>query len=433
MAKKRKMKICFIADANSIHARRWISYFCTSENEIHVLSTTRCLQPLQGAIIHNLPSMGGTNVPTDGIGIAGSSQPGRKATGARDGVSTWLRSFVGRILEESSLYRSLYIPYKVIRFTPKAAKIVKELRPDLVHCLRLPVEGYIGGLIGYHPLALSTWGEDMVFFAEKSRLCRWLTTRAMSNADIYFPDSLRDKYLAEAYGFSASRPTFVVPVTGGLEIEKIPVGRKDVSAIHIARKKIGISNDTNLIISVRGYKAFYVDIEPLVRAVPKVIKVFPDTVFILRGNTKSNAYRRLKRMIDELGIEANVRLVDRLSAEELTDHFTASDIMISVTLWDGLPVSLLEGMAFGLIPLMSVHSPIQEWIHEGENGFFFDPKDPDSIARAIIKGLQHKSAFPAIREMNWGMLRERAVYRDNMKTAERFYLDLCGKGNQKAE
>ena len=50
------MKICFIADANSIHARRWIEYFCKPENEIFILSTVKNPEPIAGADIYDLHS-----------------------------------------------------------------------------------------------------------------------------------------------------------------------------------------------------------------------------------------------------------------------------------------------------------------------------------------------------------------------------------------
>jgi len=126
-------------------------------------------------------------------------------------------------------------------------------------------------------------------------------------------------------------------------------------------------------------------------------------------------------------VEKHIRFTDRLSAEELTDYFAASDIMASVTTYDGCPISMLEGMAYGMIPVMSLHSPIQEWVTHGENGFLFNPGDPEDIARAIVSALENKDSFEVMRQRNWDLLKERADFYENMKTAEEMYRRLGAK------
>jgi glycosyltransferase involved in cell wall biosynthesis len=411
------MKICFIADANSIHARRWIEYFCESENEVHILSTRYCPTPLARATIHNLSKFKYGERATDGIGINEGLSPAKQS-----------RSRIGRLVlvraKESERAPLAYFLYQSFRLKGKAEAIIKKLQPDLIHCIRLPLEGYIGGLIGYRPLALTTWGNDMVYFAQKSRLCRWLTKKAMSQVDLYFADSLRDKYIAELYGFSPSSLTIITPVTGGLKLKELPLYRKEPQAMQTARQKLGISPEANLIISVRGFKFFYSNIKPLVKAIPNIVKSFPNTLFVLKGDTQLPVYSHLKRLARELSVGEHIRFTDRFTAEELTDYFTASDIMVSVTTYDGCPVSMLEGMAYGLIPVMSLHSPIQGWVTEGGNGYLFNPKDPQDIAQTLIRALSNRENFEVMRQRNWDILSERADYDKNMKTAEEMYYRL---------
>ena len=412
------MKICFIAEANSIHVRRWIEYFCQPGNEIHVLSTRYCPTPMEGATIHNLSKFGYGETAVDGIGVKESSiQPRRSYTGG-------IGRFALARAKESALAPAAYFLYQTFALKSKAEAIIKRLQPDIVHCIRLPLEGYIGGLIGYRPLALTTWGNDMVYFARRYLLCRWLTRKAMPKVDLYFADNLRDKYIAELYGFSPSSLTFVTPVTGGLKLDELPIGHKDPAVMRAARQKLGISPEANVITSVRGFKFYYSDIEPLIRAIPSITSIFPDTLFVLKGDTRLPVYSHLQKLAVKLGVEKNIRFTDRLGAEELTDYFTASDIMASVTTYDGCPISMLEGMAYGMIPVMSLHSPIQEWVTHGGNGYLFNPEDPEDIARAIVSALDNQDGFEVMRQRNWDLLKERADFYSNMKTAEEMYCRL---------
>ncbi len=187
------MKICFIAYADSIHTRRWVEYFGNNpKNEVHILTVLPCTTPIKDAIIHNL------------------SAPGLIESSGQESSNWWLpvaKSIVDLIrsngvgntlmyaLENASNWGLL--PYRIFRCKNRAKKIIEEIRPDLIHCLGIPYGGSFGGLIGYHPLVVSTWGTDLVYFARKSRVFHWLTRSALSQADLLLVDNTRDKYLAE--------------------------------------------------------------------------------------------------------------------------------------------------------------------------------------------------------------------------------------------
>jgi len=393
------MKICFLADANSIHTRRWVEYFCNNpEYEVFILSTTRNPNPINGATIYDLAT---------GIAITASSKvlP----------VSRWEVSLArclkhcvkstafGKLaihqINNTKLGREFRMLWRVFLLTKKASVAIRNIQPDLVHCLRLPIEGYIGGLVGYRPLAVSTWGNDLVYNACKFYLLQWLTRRVFSITDLYFPDNTRDKYIAEIFGYSPVSPSLVIPVTGGLKLENFPLYHKDISI----RQQLGLDMHANVIISSRGFGNFYVNTQALVLAIPQILKVFPNSIFIMDGDTSSLTYEHLQRLATRLKVKPFCHFT-KLSRPELLNYFAASDIMVSVTLYDGWPISLLEGMAYGLIPVMSNHSPIQEWITEGWNGYLFDPRDPNSIANAVI-----------------------ADYWKNMKVAEEMYRRVVGE------
>ena len=106
------------------------------------------------------------------------------------------------------------------------------------------------------------------------------------------------------------------------------------------------------------------------------------------------------------------------------DYLAASDIMVSVSLYDGCPPSMLEGMICGTIPVMSNDFPFQEWITDGWNGYLFDPRDPESIAQTMVRALKNRDNFGAMRKRNWDMLAERADYNRNMKVVEEMYCQL---------
>lgn len=401
------MKICFIADANSIHARRWIEYFCKPDNEVYILSTTKNPKPIKEATIYDLSTPKSTHLCYNR----------RSNISGQHGIKRKIGKVVLERINDNRWIHGLRLFYRALMFKKTAKIIVEEVSPDLVHCLRLPIEGYIGGMIGYRPLIISTWGNDLVYFAQKYYTLRYLTKKALSITDVYFPDNNRDKYIAELYGYSPKSSSHPILATGGLKLEDFPLNFKDNSI----REKFGIDLNTNLVISTRGFKNFYINTEALIKAIPLIVNVFPKTLFVVDGNVNSYGFQQLNKLAGNIGVEKYIRFTNKLNRLDLLNYLAASDIMVSVTLYDGWPISMLEGMAYGVIPIMSNHSPLQEWITDGWNGYLIDPLEPENIAQVIVRALENKNNFEAMRMRNWDILIERADYFKNMKLVEKMY------------
>ena len=55
------------------------------------------------------------------------------------------------------------------------------------------------------------------------------------------------------------------------------------------------------------------------------------------------------------------------------------------TYFEGLPMSLLECMSYGIVPVITPVGSIPEVVVDGSNGLFIKVKDTDSIVEAIRK------------------------------------------------
>jgi glycosyltransferase involved in cell wall biosynthesis len=248
----------------------------------------------------------------------------------------------------------------------------------------------------------------------------------MGRADVHFADNIRDRYLAEIYGFSPLKLTAEVPGWGGLKLEEF----KRYPGNNTIREELGITADTNLLLSPRGFTSPFTvtDTRALILALPRVVERFPNTLCLLIGDMSSPGYSKLKTLAGKLKVEKYCRFINRLKYTEFLKHLAASDIIISVSLYDGCSISLIEGMACGVIPIMSDDLPKAEWVKDGWNGYLFNPRDPVSITDAIIKALENKDDFEVIQQRNRQIVEERADYYKNMKIAEEIYHRISGTG-----
>jgi len=101
-----------------------------------------------------------------------------------------------------------------------------------------------------------------------------------------------------------------------------------------------------------------------------------------------------------------------------------SDVIVSSVLYDGLPISMLEGMAAGLIPVYSNQSPILEYIRPGINGFVIDPRDPEDIAVQLVRASRACEHRTEIAAYNARLLAEKANRVSNLARVDALYAAL---------
>jgi len=88
---------------------------------------------------------------------------------------------------------------------------------------------------------------------------------------------------------------------------------------------------------------------------------------------------------------AKVRFAGRLSSSQIQEELSTSHIFLLISDFEGLPLSLLEAMSHGVVPVVSdIASGIPEVIHQGETGYRIPIGDYKGFA-AVISDLHYDS------------------------------------------
>ena len=183
------------------------------------------------------------------------------------------------------------------------------------------------------------------------------------------------------------------------------------------KKIYGLEGKT--VLSTFGLLSPNKGIEYAIRALPKVIKKFPDVVYLVLGVTHPNirkwngeAYRNfLMKEIEKLGLKDYVKFYNKyLTLEELLNYLKATDIYLAPATDPGQSVSGTISYALGCgRPVISTSSIYAKYIINEENGILVRPKKPGEMEKAIISLLsnpkQVKSmsagAYELSRRMIW--------------------------------
>lgn len=92
---------------------------------------------------------------------------------------------------------------------------------------------------------------------------------------------------------------------------------------------------------------------------------------------------RLQRLIAELGLSEQVRLLGAKSQDEVIQALRGSDILLAPSLAEALPVSLMEAHAVGL-PVLATHvGSVNQIVQDEVSGFLVAPGDTAALSRRL--------------------------------------------------
>lgn len=123
----------------------------------------------------------------------------------------------------------------------------------------------------------------------------------------------------------------------------------------------------------------------LLQSFRNIVAIYPNTRLVLVGEGPLRC--ELQEVVRSLGLERWVYWFgERLDVPEILQ---ASDIFILPSLWEGLPMVLVEASFVGLPVVASNVGGIPEVIEDGGSGFLVPPGDIDSLTWACIRLIEN--------------------------------------------
>lgn len=133
----------------------------------------------------------------------------------------------------------------------------------------------------------------------------------------------------------------------------------------------------------------------VLKALPKIIKVYPDTHVYVAGQSiirystlkekiKISSYGKyLLQLIKELGLADKVTFLGKLSAEEMKNQYLASHLFLCSSVLENSPNSLGEAMLLGMPCVAAEVGGIPSLINEQE-GILYAGGNADALAEAVL-------------------------------------------------
>jgi L-malate glycosyltransferase len=364
------VKICYLANAASIHTVRWAKYFASRGHEVHLIS----------------PGASGENA-----------------------------------VENVNLHLFTMSRHPILHCDPiRIRRLIKKIEPDILHAHYISGYGLLGALSGFHPFILSAWGSDVLVAARESQLEKWAARFAVRSADAIHCDA---EHIIGPLMELGANPEKIKLICFGVDTEKFKPAQRNKKL----QEELGIVGSPT-VISLRSLEPIY-DIETLINSIPLVLKEIPEAKFLVVGGGSQEA--KLKEQAKSLSISQSVKFTGRIPNDELPGYFNSADIYVSTALSDaGLASSTAEAMACGLPVIITDFGDNKKWVEDGTNGFLVPLRNPQALATKIIYLMRNKEVRDKFGQINRQIIVERNDWETEMKKVEKLYETSVGQSKK---
>jgi glycosyltransferase involved in cell wall biosynthesis len=369
------MTVLIVGRADSVHTQRWIAQFDAPGWRIHLFPSIPGVEPhpeLKELTIH--------------LGLhAEQKEEKRRIEGFRIPSRSW-----------ASRLRRWFGPRQRSRVL---ARLVKRLKPTVVHSLETQSAGYLTAEAkelygdGFPPWIHTNWGSDIYLFGRLSEHVERIRS-VLSLCDFYSCECVRDVKLAREFGFRGHIfPVF--PNTGGFQIQSLASIRKETLPPSKRRR-----------IMLKGYQGWAGRALFGLRALARCAEHLSDYEIIVYGNPKGEDIKIASGLLEsDYGLK--VTILPLVSHDRIMRYHAGARVSIGLSISDSISTSLLEAMAMGSFPIQSSTSCAEEWIKPGITGLIVPPEDPQEVEAALRIALGDDGLVDRAADINWRTVIER--------------------------
>lgn len=354
------MRLCIIANPNSIHTQRWVSYFAGRGHDVHLIGHYPVTATLPGNIeFHDLTHY------------------------------TNRRKF------------------RFVVWSQALRRLLRTIRPDVLHAHQVTGSGWLGAASGYHPFVVTSWGSDLLVSAQRSPTQRRLASLVLRRADYV---TCVSQPLAEAALALGADPRHLEVVYWGVDRDIFHAkAAKAEDLLGRGEQTAGEGAESSTVLSIRAIRPLY---NPLViaHAIPLVLAERPEARFVIRTYSyDASLLAEFRSLIEASGASDAVEYVGDLPDDDaIADLYRRAGIAISVPSSDGTPQSVLEAMACGAVPVLSDLPWLNGWIRNEGEALVVPAGDAPALARAIVRLLADPTLRNRLRASALEMVRARA-------------------------
>ena len=269
-------------------------------------------------------------------------------------------------------------PLKDFKAFIEIYKIFKKEKPDIVHT-HSSKAGILGRITAFaagiktiiHTIHGFPFNDTQSFF--KKNLYITLEKLCAAVSMVLIPVSTENIKKGLSYKIGKEKQYRYIRL--GIDIENF----KNLNHAPLLKKELGLEETDKIVTTIGPFKP-QKNLADFIKAANIVLKKDSSFKFIITGDGEGRP--ELERLIATYGLENRVILLGW--RRDISNILNSSDFFAMTSLWEGLPISTIEAMACGLIPVVNDVDGQREIVKDGVNGFLVKPYVPEDIAAKIL-------------------------------------------------
>jgi L-malate glycosyltransferase len=286
-------------------------------------------------------------------------------------------------------------------------KVIRQLKPDLVHAGPIQGPAFLAALIGVRSLVSMSWGYDLLMDAERNSLLRLITRYTLSKSAVLVGDCEAVRRKAVEFGMPEQQ---MVIFPWGVDLEHFSPADSVLTELEESKTNVFT------LLSTRSWEPIY-GVDMIARAFIKAARSLEnqgktDLKLLMLGSGSLSP--ELRKIFLQSGLQDKVHFAGQISATHLPKYYRAASLYLSASHVDGSSVSLLEAMASGCPVLVSDIPGNQEWVKPGLNGWMFKDGDVDGLCQGILTAVENRSRLAEMGKAGRRIVEERADWKQGV-------------------
>lgn len=133
-----------------------------------------------------------------------------------------------------------------------------------------------------------------------------------------------------------------------------------------------------------------------VKSIPLVLENANNVLFFVGGDGQMNL--KIKMYLDQNNLNTKVNMPGWIVHEELPISLNTLKLLVLPSFTEGLPNIVLEAMACGTPVLATAVGAVSDVVLDNVTGFILEDNSPESIARGVVKVLNHPNLEEIIKK-----------------------------------
>ncbi len=269
-------------------------------------------------------------------------------------------------------------PLKDFKAFIEIYKILKKEKPDIVHT-HSSKAGILGRITAFaagiktiiHTIHGFPFNDTQSFF--KKNLYIALEKLCAAVSTVLIPVSTENIKKGLSYKIGKEKQYRYIRL--GIDIENF----KNLNHAPLLKKELGLEETDKIVTTIGPFKP-QKNLPDFIKTANIVLKKDSSFKFIITGD--GDGRPELERLIAKYGLENGVFLLGW--RRDISNILNSSDFFAMTSLWEGLPISTIEAMACGLVPVVNDVDGQREIVKDGVNGFLVKPYDAEDTAAKIF-------------------------------------------------